>query len=238
MSKIKEDKGNVPEVMPEERDGYRDGEKVYTHPAFGQCMVGRVSAGPAGYSLYGSDFRHNHFVSLKISRSELHRDLNRDWPHERERLIEVWFSEAQWASLLSSIGVGEGVKCTIYHTEDEFMPRIPHRDVPGLHAEELVQKTKDMAARVRAAMKAVETTLAKGVSGVKRDAVMEELRMLEQELRSNIPFMVKSFEEHVENVVEQGKVEVNAYAESVIRTAGLTALGATAPVRLLGSGKE
>lgn len=72
-------------------DGLHDCE-VMRHPAFGQISVSRV----AGHRhLYGSDFAHQHYVTLTIRGSEMHRSLARDWPYAREHLVEVSLSEAQ-----------------------------------------------------------------------------------------------------------------------------------------------
>jgi len=47
------------------------------HPAYAQISAARVSG--TAY-LYGSDFVHHHYVTLKIARSERVRDLH-DWYH-------------------------------------------------------------------------------------------------------------------------------------------------------------
>ena len=60
-------------------------------------------------NLYDSDFRHNHYMTITIRASELHRDLNRDWHFGRNELIEVALTESQWATFVSAPNMGSGL---------------------------------------------------------------------------------------------------------------------------------
>ena len=110
-----------PVTVTEDSHGSRDATRT-THPAFAQITASRVS----GHSiLYGSDFDHNHYVTISISRSELCRNLSNDWYHSREELIEVALSEAQWATFVSSMNQGSGVACTLQHFNGKMIPQLP-----------------------------------------------------------------------------------------------------------------
>lgn len=45
---------------------------ILRHPAYGSISVSHVTGNA---NLYGSDFAHQHYVTITISRSELRRDL-------------------------------------------------------------------------------------------------------------------------------------------------------------------
>ena len=85
-----------------------DDREVLTHPAYAQVSISHVSGSS---DLYGSDFTHQNYVTLSISRSELHRDLNRDWYFEREELIEIALSEAQYATMVAAPRIIAGRNC-------------------------------------------------------------------------------------------------------------------------------
>lgn len=204
---------------------------VYSHPAFGQIGASRVTGQT---TLYGSDFEHHAYVIVRIWKSDLHRNLSRDWHMAGKELIEVAMSEAQWASFVSSMNVGHGVPCTIERIAGEgATPPIPHRQERDVVSQEVVEHAREMAVKVTKAIAAIEGEVGASMSNKRREAILGHLRSLEQDLRSNVAFHVDSFEKHIENTVEKAKIEVGAYVQATIQRAGLEALGATPPIQLL-----
>ena len=215
----------APTIMKGSRDG-----TVEHHPAFGQIGASRVSGGT---TLYGSDFVHHNFVSITIDRSELHRDLSRDWHHGKEGLIEVHLSEAQWATFVSSMNVGNGVPCTLNRVAGESMPTIPIRKTENIVREELDATLKGITNELQQAIDAINGELGASVSNKKREAILEHLLMAQRKVSDSLPFAARSFSEHIETTVEKAKVEVNAYMTNVIQRTGLAALQeGTGPLQL------
>lgn len=79
--------------------GGRDDEETTTHPAYAMIGASRVQGGSY---LYGSEFHHQHFVTVSIRRAETHRSLSRDWFSGGEELIEVAMSEAHYLPVRSN----------------------------------------------------------------------------------------------------------------------------------------
>ena len=48
--------------------------------------------------------------------------------------------------------------------------------------------------------------------------------MIVQEIESNIPFMMDSFNESAQKIVSQAKIEVEAFTSDIIRQAGLESI--------------
>src|SRR5205085_12031249 len=86
-----------------------DGEE--THPAWALIGASRVQSGPPGATLFDSELRHQHYVTITLRQASRKRNLNRDWLHAESRLpiIEVAVSEAQWAQFVTSMNQGDGV---------------------------------------------------------------------------------------------------------------------------------
>jgi hypothetical protein len=105
-----------------------DDEK-FTHPSYGHAAFTRVTGGIG--RLYGSAITdHGSCVELKISTSELVRDRGLSYEHyyARDRIITVMFSEAQFATLITTMNVSEGAPCTINRREGkavESPPNVP-----------------------------------------------------------------------------------------------------------------
>lgn len=194
----------------------------YSHPAFGQLSASRVQNG-SGETLYGSDFKHHDYIVIRIGESELTRTLSRDWPFSKNEIVEIAVSEAQWASFVSSLNVGQGVPCTITRRDGRL--------VPGIDATELVSDQhfkREQKEALTEALVAVQRAKAEinGLATSKRakEAATDAIERAERALRSSVPFVTDQFEKHVETTIERAKTEVHAYAQNVIVQAGLEAL--------------
>lgn len=187
-------------------------DTVTTHPAFGSIQASRVQG--SGTILYGSDFDHQHFVVIRINRSELHRGLSNDHYHSRDQLISVALSEAQWATFVSSLNSGD-TPCTIEHIDRKRIPSIERgKPVAEKFADEMHQTLREIQDALQAL--ADDKRLPQWA---KKDIGMQARR-----LTSSTGFIAEQFSEHMENTVEKAKVEVNAYATAVIHRAGLDAI--------------
>lgn len=207
------------------------------HPAYGQISASRWSSSE-GLALYGSDFGHHHFIVVTISESRLHRGLSRDWPHPTRRLVQVAMSEAQWAAFVSTLNLGEGPQCTIQQVVGEREGRPGILAPPDRRAQFKHEVSQTMRDAVHLLEQAIDRISKMAASAKSRDEAATLVARALTEIKSNVPFVAKSFGEHVEKVTEHAKGEITAYMQAVIARAGLTSLlGGRLPLRL-GEGKE
>ena len=187
-------------------------ETVESHPAYAQIGASRVSGGAF---LYGSDFRHQHYITITIHDSALHRSLSGDRAHGGKRLIEVALSEAQWATFVSSLNQGDGVQCTLEYTPEAGL--IPAIAQPK---DRKLQFSQEMAERFEIANKALRDvgTLVEisPLSQKKKDEIMRELTAARMNIGQNTDYVTDRFDEHMERTVEKAKSEVNAYAQHTL----------------------
>lgn len=182
------------------------------HPAFGQINASRISSTP-GAVLFDSDVMHQHSIRVTISTADRERNLNNDWIFSRKDLIEVEMSEAQWASFVSSMNTS-GVPCTIRRTESDW-------DIPGLPFEPRLQESRrevhaaaeDAFGRITEAMVAYEQQ--------KNAANLRNLRAAIQNATRNVDFVTKQLDEHVENVVQKARADVEAMVVQHARQLGI-----------------
>jgi hypothetical protein len=202
-------------------------ETKTTHPAYAQVRASRVSGST---NLYGSDFRHNHFMTISIRTSELRRTLSRDWHYGREELIEIALSESQWATFVSSPNMGDGVPCTLQRLNGQMVPGLPDPESRAdQFSAEIKSKLDKTVARVKETLSRIDDM---GMPKGKTRELKEGLEHLLTELRSNLPFVAKQFEEHVEDTVEAAKQEVHGYMTAVLQRAGVEALAANMPLQI------
>jgi hypothetical protein len=209
---------NTEEPTIKREDGDR---KTYTHPAFGQIMVFRTSGG--GQVCYGSDFTHDHYISIRIAKSELQRDLAREWYFSKDQYIEVVLTESQWATFVSSLNVGAGVPCTVTRIGYESVPLIPYRN-SGDHYQ------IEASDALKAALKELTDLQAKivvGVQGLSKSRQGEMLVAVNnaiKHLTDKLPFIAKQYAEHMEETREKAKAEIHSYAHRILYESGLAAL--------------
>ncbi|WP_329142758.1 hypothetical protein OIU91_04005 [Streptomyces sp. NBC_01456] len=191
------------------------------HPAFGVAVVTRRSGG--GRSLFQSDLLHNETISLSVRKAVRKRDLNHDWVHPGQELVEIEMSLAQWGSLVSSMGLDSGVPVTIRRTEhDAFVPEIPHQPRTAESLREVREVTNRMYTRVKAATVALHEAIheKKGVKATK-----DALCALEKAVAgagSNAQFTIDSLVETGEKVVAQARAYVSYWSERNGETFGPT----------------
>ena len=204
-------------------------ESVETHPAYGQIGASRVASG-GGDVLYGSDFRHHHYVWITIHRSELHRTLSHDWPYATQEIIRVALSEAQWARFVSATNTGDMAQCTLDHVEGEQIPPIAY---PTDRTAQFTDELRRDLDHALAALRALRTKVGDAkLSATARTALLDEVARAEMAITDAAPFVAKSFDQHVERTTERARVEINAHLNATIQRAGLAALGAQPPFEL------
>ncbi|HDS3536296.1 TPA: hypothetical protein QIT18_002677 [Klebsiella quasipneumoniae subsp. similipneumoniae] len=99
---------------------------MVTHPAFGLVRVGRVNS--SGTNLFDSDIDHRELIELTFHTAAIEQDgySNRVTKGEdRSPLLVARLSAAQWAAMVSSFGVGEGVPCTLSKIRDGKLVHLP-----------------------------------------------------------------------------------------------------------------
>lgn len=219
--------------MPREiQEPVTDEQGYETHPAFGMIGASRTQVSPPGSSLFDSDLRHQHTVVLRLYSARRQRDLNRDWIGTEARLpiAEVEMSEAQWASFVSSFGVGDGVPCTIRGREgDPITPGIPFEPRMKHSLDEVRNAADDAIREVAEAFEAYDAHR----TAANRRTLAAKIR----NLPSNITFAAKSLGEHAENVVQKSKADIEAMALRTARSLGLEP-GDLGGVAELGAGEE
>ena len=213
------------EVDPVVTDSYFEGTRS-DHPAFGQISANRVSGHT---TLYGSDFIHNNYISIRLYTSSLDRSLSEDRYFSGRELFEVNLSEAQWATFVSAMNVGFGVPCTIDHVMGEQKPGIPLRKQENQFKAEI----KNDLLKAEEALKDLrEKIIALGLINKKAIPLLEEVAKASRAISDGIPFVTDQFDEHVQTTMEKAKVELHGYMQSVFSRAGIAAITQVAPLML------
>jgi hypothetical protein len=195
------------------------------HPAYGQVAVSRRSGGQM--ALYGSDMLHDTTIALSITRSRMERMLAREWHYaEPLPIIEIVMSEAQWATMVSSLNFGSGTPCTITYADGKRVPLLPDPEPSKRWKRDIDIETTELVSNIKEAIIAANGL---GLSKTKAAEITSRLERIKRAIESSIPFIKDSFNEHMEGVVEKAKADVHAHMTHAITTAGLDVLNLSGP---------
>lgn len=202
----------------------RDDDGNETHPAWGLIGANRVSSTP-GAPLFDSDLLHGHYVMVRIQHAQRKRSLARDWLFGRKHIVEIAMSEAQWASFVSTMNVGDGVPCTIESIGKERVPEVSHEPRLAVSMDEV----EGAAAK---AMEAIQEKFA-AYQKNKTAANLRSLGITIGNATPNITFAASSLTEHAENVVQRARADIEAMVVAKAEQLGIEP-GDIRPARLLG----
>lgn len=200
--------------------------KIYTHPSYGMIQISKYTGGQS--TLFGSSIKHNGGITLSIHNAELHRHLNHDWYHSKiNPIISVDMSYSQFAEAITSGMNTSGIPCTIREIRGE--PKIDKLDFSNKRLEfedEFEDALENLNQKLERLSRETEEILfqKKPLNKTEKEEIMNRIKMIEQDIHSNIPYMTKCFNETLDKTVVEAKSEIEGFYESKVRSLGIEAL--------------
>lgn len=196
------------------------------HPSWGMAEFSRATHG-GPVRLFGSSLKqHATTVVLSIRKGERKHELGQDWYSADEELIEVEFSAAQFAALLTTMNIANGVPCTIRRVLMERMPDVPE----DLRETERVQESarvrfEGITGSLRELVEQADALLKRGdLKAGERRNTRDLLAKIAQDIEANMPFMLRQFEEATEKIATAAKAEVDAFLTTAATRLGMKRL--------------
>lgn len=215
------------------------GRDIETHPAYGLVRVGRVST--SGINLFDSDIDHREFIELTFHSAAVERDGysgNVTKGEDRKPYLVVRLSAAQWAAMVSSFGIGEGVPCTLSTIRDGNLVRLPEIDkAETMHerfSNQIEMRVRKDVERISAITDQLGSLIASGKMG-KRElrAIHDSLSSAVTNLPGNMAYGTELTQEAVDKIVASGKAEVEAYVAGAAMRLGLEQMVTSGPELLI-----
>jgi hypothetical protein len=207
-------------------------DRVYeTHPSFGTMGFFRTQSSGRGPRLFQSHTDNSTFIHLVIKHAEVCHDLGRDWVHGNKTIVDVAISAAQFAELLTTMNIGEGIPCTITQLGGDSIPPPPAKETVAAKVRNAFRKeVQDAMEGLEDKRKEIQEMLSKpSLNKADRELLSRKMNELVNLFSSHAPFMFDSFEEAVEKTVVGAKAEVDAFLTTAIHQAGLDHLRSQAP---------
>lgn len=177
------------------------------------------------HSMYGTEIKTDHPISLVISESSESRDLSHTWYHTDKEILRIEMSPTQFAEFMTC-GNTEGVPCTIIRRDGKKMDEVPDTEILRQYAKESEAAFDDFETGAENIKKVISEQLKSGKAMGKKQ--MEDLlRMIENYKHntvSNLAFVRDSFNEDMADIVVKAKSEVNTYVENKALELGMADL--------------
>jgi hypothetical protein len=197
----------------------------HNHPSFAIVELSRLSRAYTDV-LFGAVTASRGTVRLSITPAHMYHDLGSDHISTvgHTPIVEVDMTEAQIGRLLSSVGMGEGVPCTIRRLQGKTIPEPPASSSEQERIQEAFEeKMHSMAKDLRGHLPEIMAILNKdgAINKGDRELLKKAFDSIHQELANNAEFALQTFQESAERVVEASKMEINIYAQKVAKNLGL-----------------
>jgi len=215
-----------------------DDEFEREHPSYGIIRISRTSGGMP--RLFGSPLAHHYgTIRLTIGSAKWIHSLHHDRYHGSlsGEHIEIEMSAAQFADMITSLNVGAGTPCTIRNLAGVHIPPPPDHATEAEHIRDNFEGSLGKyTAKAHEYRKKIEE-LTNKLPAKAKDQIRVALDVIEHQLGSNVPFVVKQFQEATTKIATAAKAEVEAFVSNAIRAAGLDAIAEGRLPSLLPSGK-
>jgi hypothetical protein len=167
------------------------------------------------------------------------RYLNRDFIHGEDTIVEVAMSEAQWAHLVASAGLGEGTPVTLLHAPVRGTPALRMRKLTPdgtreSFRQEIEEATRRYAEKVGELHDKANRMLQAGPlrKGDLSD-LARELGLIAEQMKDNLGFIQAQFERTMEKTTSAAKSDLEAFVSGLAQRTGIEALRQMAPVLTL-----
>lgn len=190
-------------------------ETIKKHPSYGMLSFHRVTG--AATPLFGSSIQHRDTIRLTLKEGEVKRSLNKDWYFGGKQLFEVEMSLSQFAELITSLNMGDGIPVTILSTEaQKRIEPCPFESKTELHQREFQEHLRKTYEKSRVLLRQVKERFStkKALTKKEKEEILNILDTLSYDIGSNVDFQVKQFQEQMEKTVQEAKGEIESFYQN------------------------
>ena len=189
--------------------------EYYEHPAYGLLGFSRCQGGIT--NLVGSSVQHHNFIKMSVKRAYMSREYHENHFFSDDTIVECYMSYSQFAEVISSMNMGDGVPVTLTYTEkDGPLPRIDYqnkRTEIEREFEEHVNQTAKKAQSIRNEVAEIFESK-KNLTKADKEQILRRLDKLTQDVGANASFTLTQFNRQMEKTVTEAKGEVEAFVQN------------------------
>lgn len=187
--------------------------EIDVHPSYGIIQFNRVTGGNSHF--FGTAVNQSDYISLKIHLGSREVDMfgmERFRPDDRIPIIQAKMTNHQFATLITTMNIGEGSPCTLEYVNCEKVPPCPQQesqlDAVIKRAVEGVDETSDFVSGYLSEIRAIASKDKIGKKDAER--IKHLITIISGRMEDNTKFYGKQIEEVGEKTVQQAKTEIDA----------------------------
>lgn len=202
-------------------------EETYQHPSFATVQFLRTN-GYSGY-LFGSEIQTNNYITLTIREAEKITNLSdeRYFPYGKV-VCQVKMSPAQFSELITTMNYNSGTPCTLETVLGKDVPQVDDKEVESRKSfvnRKLKERMRQFTSRLtKTQERARELVKKKTLSKEDQHELISAIDFMSTEIANNIPFFSKCFQETMEEIVLDAKIEIDNTIQHIITQSGIKAL--------------
>jgi ElaB/YqjD/DUF883 family membrane-anchored ribosome-binding protein len=195
------------------------------HPSYALLSFSRVSG--RNQSLFGSSIKHDNTIQMRVRPAKVERNLNTDWYlSDGREYLEIEMSYSQFAESITSMNMGEGIPVTLRYLNGEQIERPNFKNKRLEFENEFQERMNEVESKLNKLTTETEDILTnkKSINKGDREKILNQIKMLQQEVRSNIPFVLSCFNEQMDKTVKEAKGEIEAFTQHKLHSLGMEKL--------------
>lgn len=182
------------------------------HPSFGLLSFVRTTSSK-GQPLFGSSIKHENVIRLSITQGIVQRKNSTNFYLNRDNLIQVDMSPAQFSEAITNMNRGEGTPVTIKTYGEEIIKHPPEDSTREAFVQELKEQINTLSENMND-LSTFSERIEKGrgtLSVRERQALKEKISSVTRELKENLPFLLEQFNRQMDRSVNEAKIEIASF---------------------------
>lgn len=201
----------------------KEEKEIIIHPSIGLLQICETT----GHQRFPHTFTQNHYLSLAISRAEIHRDLTDDHFYDREELIRISITHQDFLKLFLNKG-NSGIPCIINRDSQGGIIDLPKiiksrpevtRDFHFKRLDDLIKSTKTQKHEL---VKKLNNS--PNINKNLKAELISYYDSILRELESNIPFIAEVMQEHMQDAAYEAEQKLNTAIKTILTNHGLLAI--------------
>lgn len=164
---------------------------------------------------------------MTLKRASLERSLNNDHYYGGELIAKVEMSYSQFAELITSMNMGDGVPVTIMYTEKEgLIEKSPFESKQEKFRQEFSEHLNNIKQEINDTINSISDMFnnKSNIGKKDREEIIKKLKYLDMHIGSNSEFIYKQFNEQMDKSVTEAKGEIEAFCQNRINSIANAAL--------------
>lgn len=197
-----------------ERDGLYGKEYEYSHESFAIAQFNRFTSTDRNY--FGAEPITGDGITFRLCKSSvtISEDGNKRFSPIEAPMVEFKMTYNQFAELIGTMNIGEGVPVTLTYKEGK---RIPFGDIKSVHNKDIIDEAEKVSELLLNNVKSSISELSDVIKGSKlsirdKEKIYTLIDKVKMNSSSNMDFFEKKFINKIQDELSSAKTEI----ESVI----------------------